>query len=386
MQHVLKTNTRTLIMQYSTFVVIRYWMIHYWQHDFGTSRTLRFMLSTFLSQLRTHPAIVNSPRDSRIINNLRSLFKRQRKLYNNEHRHGDLSVRSSLSNLDSLTTQSSGIPFPTQRSDTSYQSSSNDAWHSTSRAGSRKDSAIGIAPPPPPQQLKPSISTPALPFLTRRRRLSSTSHRSVNSNNAWSAKMNFSLKTIKRSVPTMYNSIRHGLHHPTTTSANDMDAVCQCSMIKKENEKRGSMCWTGKRPLHEQQQRQHPQSSNNTSVRNSVHPATCLLHVPPSTPSPSPLQHHHRLHDPYQPFILQYRSEIIAQQFCCIEQQLLQNVTWDELVELRWRKNQQQHRNAGKKLLEDESELWRRQQQGCGVEQMISYFNMASIKQIVDSS
>lgn len=376
MQHVLKPNTRTLIMQYSTFVVIRYWMIHYWQHDFGTSRTLRFMLSTFLSQLRTHPAIVNSPRDSRIINNLRSLFKRQRKLYNNANRHGDLSVRSSLSNLDSLTTQSSGIPFPTQRSDTSYHSSSNDAWHSTSRAGSRKDSAIGIAPP---QQLKPSISTPALPFLTRRRRLSSTSHRSVNSNNAWSAKMNFSLKTIKRSVPTMYNSIRHGLHHPTTSRGNDMDAACQCSMIK-ENEiqkQRGSMCWTGKRPLHEQQRQheskfKHPQSS--------VHPATCLLHIPPpSTPSPSPM--HHRSPDSYQPFILQYRSEIIAQQFCCIEQQLLQNVTWDELVELRWRKNQQQHRNAGKRFLDDESELWRRQQQGCGVEQMISYFNMASIEE-----
>lgn len=358
----------------STFVVIRYWMIHYWQHDFSTSRTLRFMLSTFLSQLRTHPAIVNSPRDSRIINNLRSLFKRQRKLHNHENRHGDLSVRSSLSNLDTLTTQSSGTPFPTHRSDTSYQSSShNDACHSSSRAGSRKDSAIGIAPP---QQLKPSTSTPALPFLTRRRRLSSTSYRSVNSNNAWSAKMNFSLKTIKRSVPTMYNSIRHGLQHSTTRGsiANDMDPLCQCTMMK-EDQHRGSMSWIGKRPLHEQDKIKHAQSSN-ASLRNSVHPATSSLHVPPSTPSPL---HHHHLPCSYQPFILQYRSEIIAQQFCCIEQQLLQNVTWDELVELRWRKNQQQHRNAGKRVLEDESELWRRQRQGCGVEQMISYFNMASI-------
>ncbi|KAI7882593.1 ras GEF [Lichtheimia hyalospora FSU 10163] len=356
-----------LLVRIRTFVVIRYWMIHYWQHDFSTSRTLRFMLSTFLSQLRTHPTIVNSPRDSRIIHNLRSLFKRQRKLHNNEHKHGDLSVRSSLSNLDTLTTQSSGIPFPTQRSDTSYRSSSNDAWHSSSRAGSRKDSAIGIAPP---QALKPSVSTPALPFLTRRRRLSSTSHRSVN--NAWSAKMNFSLKTIKRSVPTMYNSIRQGLH-PTPRAnsiANDMDTRCQCSAIKENDiqKQRGSMDWIGKRPLHERQHEyklKHPQSSSNVSVRNSVHPAGCSLHTPPS-----PL--HYRLPDLYQPFILQYRSEIIAQQFCCIEQQLLQNVTWDELVELRWRKNQQQHRNAGKRVLEDESELWRRQRQGCGTCQWIT--------------
>ncbi|KAG2172472.1 hypothetical protein INT44_006645, partial [Umbelopsis vinacea] len=51
---------------HSTFVVLRYWMTYFWVQDFKPSRTLRFILSTFLSQLRAHPAVEESDRDSRI--------------------------------------------------------------------------------------------------------------------------------------------------------------------------------------------------------------------------------------------------------------------------------------------------------------------------------
>ncbi|KAI7878579.1 ras GEF [Lichtheimia hyalospora FSU 10163] len=72
------TDARSLV-RIRTFVVIRHWLTHYWDHDFSKSRTLRFILSTFLSELRSHPTILGSPRDARIIKNLRNLFKRQRK-------------------------------------------------------------------------------------------------------------------------------------------------------------------------------------------------------------------------------------------------------------------------------------------------------------------
>jgi len=37
---------------------------------------------------------------------------------------------------------------------------------------------------------------------------------------------------------------------------------------------------------------------------------------------------------PYKPFILFYRSQLIAQQLCLLEQHFLDNVKWDELLEV----------------------------------------------------
>jgi hypothetical protein len=70
--------------------------------------------------------------------------------------------------------------------------------------------------------------------------------------------------------------------------------------------------------------------------------------------------------DTYTPFILAHRSEIIAQQFCMLEQAMLQKVTWDELTELRWRK-----RSKGTVISPDT-------EQGLlqdGVELLIGFFN-----------
>lgn len=62
-------------------MVIRHWLTHYWTYDFMNSRTLRFMLCTFLTQLRTHPLILGSPRNERIVKSLRRVLKRQRRFY-----------------------------------------------------------------------------------------------------------------------------------------------------------------------------------------------------------------------------------------------------------------------------------------------------------------
>ncbi|KAI9317885.1 ras guanine nucleotide exchange factor domain-containing protein [Dichotomocladium elegans] len=172
----LEDTDERFLVRIRTFVVIRHWLTHYWQQDFEPSRTLRFMLSTFLSEVRTHPTILQSPRDERIVHSLRTLVKQQRKLHTPAH------VDPRLPDEDRL-----------------------------------RDSSIHS-----------SSST----FLqTQRRR-----------------------------------------------QANDRLSL--------------------------------PKSIHNNSNNNS---------------------------NGYYPLILEYRSEIIAQQFCRIEQQLLQQVTWEELIELRWR-------------------------------------------------
>ncbi|KAG2211274.1 hypothetical protein INT47_006394, partial [Mucor saturninus] len=225
----LEENDERSLVRIRTFVVIRHWLTHYWTFDFTVSRTLRFMLCTFLTQLQTHTVILASPRDERIIKNLRTVLKKQRKFYKD--------------------------------------------WSNPSGSPSRKDSAIAISCFHPEEE-------------------------------TWTAKVRNSLK---RNVAT---------------------ASCSCKM--------------------------------NNSVQN------CIIHTP--------LISGNRLffsrHTPYKSILLKYRSEIIAQQFCIIEKTMLQKVTWDELVELRWRKRSSK-RQSFIIDLNDTS-----QGENIGVDQLIGYFNM----------
>ncbi|KAI9279186.1 ras guanine nucleotide exchange factor domain-containing protein [Sporodiniella umbellata] len=73
------------------------------------------------------------------------------------------------------------------------------------------------------------------------------------------------------------------------------------------------------------------------------------------------LVNHHQL-----PTVLRYRSEVIAQQFCLIERDMLQTVSWNELIELRWRKKEKKTSSFSHLThLEDLQ----------GVDLLIEYFN-----------
>lgn len=183
------------------------------------------MLCTFLTQLQTHAVVLASPRDERIIKNLRTVLKKQRKFYQN--------------------------------------------W-SNAPSCSRKDSAIVIS--------------------------------CYVQEETWTTKVKNSLK---RNV-----------------------ATCSCKI---------------------------------NSVNN------CIIHTPPLLNSGNRL---FSRTTPYKSILLKYRSEIIAQQFCIIEQTMLQKVTWDELVELRWRKRSSK-RQSFIIDLNDTS-----QGENFGVDQLIGYFNM----------
>ena len=364
------------------------------------SRTLRFMLCTFLSQLRKHPVIVASPRDERIIKNLRTVLKRQRKLFRNDGEDGDnaTSVRSSLLSL--------GMPEDVgvwKKSDMSrtlpkLQSGRN----------SRKDSAIGLTHTSTTRELRSSPSTSTLPFLARSRRLSSTSQRGVNEGSAWAAKVNFSIKTIKRSVPSMYQSLRrHGIQQQHQDNPSTVQEICLCdsTVLARDPPFEGlqkaktlSLVRSASRIFETKVRKSsetlpYPSLSTPTKgapfdhdhdlVEKRHSNPLCPMHTAPNTPSPTPsplpiVPQMLLRHKPsfcgnpgngytFKSLVLRYRSEIIAQQFCIIEQEMMQKVTWDELVELRWRK----HKTMPGKMDEEPAPS----QYSGGVEQLIGFFN-----------
>lgn len=427
------TDERRLV-RIRTFVVLRHWLTHYWPQDFATSRTLRFMLCTFLSQLRTHPIILASPRDARIIKNLRSVLKRQRKLYNEKLSESAIDSRQlsiecgTSSNRSTPTTAFSSLPRSTR--------------------SIRKDSAVGMSTnsqQSPYRELKPSVSTPTLAFFARSRRISGGSQRGVNEGNAWAAKMNFGIKTIKRSVPSMCHSIWQGMHHPSNHEYAEPKGNCLCKdhpqlttttmqpatpspdtnskrlrkisasshLLMKSASRRlmsdfNRACQ--KRDQHEQQQ---PITSSSTPVpirsssrsnsfrkkNDTRHPnPLCPFHWVPRTPAQTPppastfgywirrsadidttsLDPDDHSGSLSQPFVLRYRSEVIARHFCIIEQQMLQNVSWNELAELRWRNRRCSTvvADADEQAPEDAAASLSLQKDG--VNRVINYFNMAS--------
>ncbi|KAI8986000.1 ras guanine nucleotide exchange factor domain-containing protein [Pilobolus umbonatus] len=267
------TDERRLV-RIRTFVVIRHWLTHYWAYDFMDSRTLRFMLCTFLSQLRTHSVILASPRDELIIKNLRNVLKRQRKFYKNGNTE---------------------LPWSSKKP--SFSSCSNE----------RKDSAIGL-------QVASSNT--------------STHDCTKKDTHAWTDKM-------KRSIQKTVATIK--VHHSGCTQ--HQEKVCLLNP---------------------------PQHSSFNQIK------TIFLntHWLPSLKSAGAMK----------PIVMQYRSEIIAQQFCIIEQSMLMDVTWDELIELRWKKRSFSKRRPDINPLDQTEEIEEhtdfRLDQSAGIDTLIGFFNL----------
>ncbi|KAF9292945.1 hypothetical protein BGZ88_005949 [Linnemannia elongata] len=69
------------IVRVRTFVVLRHWLLNYFEYDFMGFRLLRRTLIQNLKLLITHPIICSSVRDQRIVHELRRLFQLKRKQY-----------------------------------------------------------------------------------------------------------------------------------------------------------------------------------------------------------------------------------------------------------------------------------------------------------------
>lgn len=218
------------------------------------------MLCTFLTQLQSHPIILASPRDERIIKNLRSVFKRQRKTYKD--------------------------------------------WSQQNNQQHRKDSAIGI--------------------------LSCRNSVHEEKDITWTAKVRRSIKrSISNNCQPDATALASTCSLPTVNNADNTCNDANCT-----NQTRN-------------------QKSNDRFFSHRV--SSYVL--------PEPV---------YRSVILKYRSEIIAQQFCLIEQGMLQKVTWDELVELRWRKRSSKRQS----FVIDLATLEKENEYDIGVERLIGFFNM----------
>ncbi|CEP10685.1 hypothetical protein [Parasitella parasitica] len=299
----LQDDDEHVLIRIRTFVVIRHWLTHYWTYDFATSRTLRYVLCTFLTQLQSNPVILASPRDDRIVKNLRNVLKRQRKFYQHW--------------VDPVQEQNHCGKLPSRKDSAIAISSCRDTIHEDNVCTSR---------------------TPA-PFSS-----------------SWTSRMR---RSLSRTVSMRQQQHSHAAALPPTLYSTVNNAPpCSCSLTDSSLGINGSSASLNSR---HKQQCMLQQPSTKPAVLHSNSPSRFFR---PSSFSTNTASH-------YRPLILKYRSEIIAQQFCLIEKAMLQNVTWDELVDLRWRK-----RSAARESYVIDMTTLNDDDVHVGVDQMIGFFNM----------
>ncbi|KAF9979009.1 hypothetical protein BGZ73_007110 [Actinomortierella ambigua] len=69
------------IVRIRTFVTLRHWLLNYFGHDFMTSKELRSTLTLYLNSLPNHPRIAASPRDQRIVKELKKYTQSLKKIH-----------------------------------------------------------------------------------------------------------------------------------------------------------------------------------------------------------------------------------------------------------------------------------------------------------------
>ncbi|CAG8475176.1 17223_t:CDS:2, partial [Dentiscutata erythropus] len=69
------------IVRVRTFVAIRHWLLNYFAYDFIPCRALRTTLTKYLNSLPSHPLVKSSPRDQRIVQGLKRVIRRLKRMY-----------------------------------------------------------------------------------------------------------------------------------------------------------------------------------------------------------------------------------------------------------------------------------------------------------------
>ncbi|CAG8531115.1 10598_t:CDS:2, partial [Cetraspora pellucida] len=69
------------IVRVRTFVTIRHWLLNYFAYDFIPCRALRTTLTKYLNSLPSHQVIKKSPRDQRIVQGLKRVIRRLKRVY-----------------------------------------------------------------------------------------------------------------------------------------------------------------------------------------------------------------------------------------------------------------------------------------------------------------
>ncbi|KAG5460927.1 MAG: ras guanine nucleotide exchange factor domain-containing protein [Olpidium bornovanus] len=370
------------LVRVRTFVAFRHWLSMYYAYDFLESKTLRFTLASFLNGVRSHPVVKDSPRDARIIRSLRTMVRRFRRTYQGESKKlakgkeveaaGVMMATPMLGDIhqDFLTATPETRSPVASASATDLESA---ALYSSSHANSQN------------RRTSPSVPGRTTSFrpMGHARFLSDTSigsamqgvrdravggaapqHQHYSGDpNAWTLRMTFGLANLRKKIPEVYNSLVTGLGGP----GGELDCTCEPRTAPDRQSAPGS-------PAEQRKMNGlHAVLANPAGARRREHAPGCplaifnrgtvLLTPAPyagasggaalATTSPSSAAAAAALHDVfptalshalpfgssgYRSFILDHRSELLAQQFCIIEQRNIRGIQWDELVEVTWTK------------------------------------------------
>ncbi|KAG0334827.1 hypothetical protein BG000_008023 [Podila horticola] len=248
------------VVRVRTFVVFRYWINNHFADDFLTSKSLRFQMASFLNEMRFHPNVQASQRDSRIIRNLMDFFKYQRRLFKS------LAQQSLSAELSQLQMHQSEL---LQFSAAENRKQSVDSNHMMESPLSAKTTKSDVTTPTPPKPIKSrhrastlagttsrsivgeAITKPSkesrVQYMSRQasegavypgrgRRLSTSSTKSNKSSHThWSTKVTTSINKWRQKSEDLYQQFVHA-------SANGSGLQLHTA---KGGENRGHcICWT----------------------------------------------------------------------------------------------------------------------------------------------
>ena len=100
------------IVRVRTFVTLRHWLLNYFDFDFTGSRLLRQTLTRGLRDLASHPIVLSSIRDQRIVEELRKHFQKKRKAHCRDMAQMALERSQALAQGDSGVTAQRGARHP----------------------------------------------------------------------------------------------------------------------------------------------------------------------------------------------------------------------------------------------------------------------------------
>jgi len=182
------------------------------------------------------------------------------------------------------------------------------------------------------------------------------------SNTQSPTKTQFSTLSSRHSRSNSNNSVGYHpnpdcpFHVPCLESIQSIDQAINSSRVSRE-----SACnnMDNKISVHEfLDQEPHPMAP---SLPNSVPPSPAW----PASPSTHGDQEHYSTAaPPYRPFILFYRSQTIAQQLCLLEQHFLEQIQWEELLELELSKAGRKKRSKSQSSISGYQFKTDRQQSG----------------------
>ncbi|KAF9385481.1 hypothetical protein CPC16_007969 [Podila verticillata] len=248
------------VVRVRTFVVFRYWINNHFADDFLTSKSLRFQMASFLNEMRFHPKVQASQRDSRIIRNLMDFFKYQRRLFKSlaqqslsaelsqqQMHHSEIhssATKSRKHSVDSNQFVGSPLSAKTTKSDVTTSSPPKpikSRHRASTLAGTTSRSIVGESMTRQPskesrvQYMSRQASEGAM-YPGRERRLSTSSTKSSKSSNTpWSTKVTTSINKWRQKSEDLYQQFVHasanGSGHQNNTA--------------KGGENRGHcICWT----------------------------------------------------------------------------------------------------------------------------------------------